>query len=76
MFALASNLGNFLRLLIQPKPVWHWTLTTLRKTPILIEAKVTRQSEHVTIQLAEVAVTRNLYVAMHDRFARGANRLS
>jgi len=31
LFALAYNLGNFLRRLALPRPVRHWSLTTLRE---------------------------------------------
>ena len=70
LFALAYNLGNFLRRLALPKPVRHWSLTTLREKLIKIGAKVTRHSKYVTFYLAEVAVTRNLFAAILDRIAR------
>ena len=70
LFALAYNLGNFLRRLALPKPVRHWSLTTLREKLIKIGAKVTRHAKYVTFQLAEVAVTRNLFAAILDRIAR------
>ena len=54
LFALAYNLGNFLRRLALPKPVRHWSLTTLKEKLIKIGAKVTRHSKYVTFQLAEV----------------------
>ena len=69
-FALAYNLGNFLRRLALPKPVRHWSLTTLREKLIKIGAKVTRHSKYVFFQLAEVAVTRNLFAAILDRIER------
>jgi DDE family transposase len=70
LFALAYNLGNFLRRLALPKPVRHWSLTTLREKLIKIGAKVTRHAKYVTFQLAEVAVTRNLFAAILDRITR------
>jgi hypothetical protein len=70
LFALAYNLGNFLRRLALPKPVRHWSLTTLREKLIKIGAKVTRHAKYVTFQLAEVAVTRNLFAAILARIAR------
>ena len=70
LFALAYNLGNFLRRLALPKPVRHWSMTTLREKLIKIGAKVTRHSKYVTFQLAEVAVTRNLFAAILDRITR------
>jgi hypothetical protein len=70
LFALAYNLGNFLRRLALPKAVRHWSLTTLRDKLIKIGAKVTRHSKYVTFQLAEVAITRNLFETILDRIAR------
>ena len=70
LFALAYNLGNFLRRLALPKPVQHWSLTTLREKLIKIGAKVTRHAKYVTFQLAEVAVTRHLFAAILNRIAR------
>jgi len=40
LFALAYNLGNFLRRLALPRSVKHWSLTTLREKLIKIGAKV------------------------------------
>lgn len=70
LFALAYNLGNFLRRLALPKLVRHWSLTTLREKLIKIGAKVTRHSKYVFFQLAEVAVTRNLFAGILNRIAR------
>ena len=70
LFALAYNLGNFLRRLALPRDVAHWSLTTLREKLIKIGAKVTRHSKNVFFQLAEVAVTRKLFAAILERIAR------
>ena len=70
MFALTYNLCNFLRQMALPKPIRHWSLTTLREKLIKIGAKVTRHARYVTFQLAEVALTRNLFAAILDRIAR------
>jgi hypothetical protein len=58
LFALAYNLGNFLQRLALPKPVKHWSLTTLREKLTKIGAKVVRHAKYVTFPLAEVAVPR------------------
>jgi hypothetical protein len=52
------------------KPVRHWSLTTLREKLIKIGAKVTRHSKSVFFQLAEVAITRNLFATILDRIAQ------
>ena len=67
LFALAYNLGNFLRRLALPEGVSHWSLTTLRDKLIKIGAKVVRHARYVTFQLAEVAVPRELFRAILDR---------
>jgi hypothetical protein len=70
LFALAYNLGNFLRRLALPRKVKHWSLTTLREKLIKIGAKVVHHSRYVTFQLAEVAVPRDLFAAILKRISR------
>jgi len=61
LFALAYNLGNFLRRLALPKAIKHWSLTTLREKLIKIGAKVVTHSRYVIFQMAEVAIPRWLF---------------
>jgi hypothetical protein len=70
LFALAYNLGNFLRRLALPRSVEHWSLTTLREKVVKIGAKVVKHSRYVIFQLAEVAVPRELFAAILGRIAR------
>jgi hypothetical protein len=70
LFALAYNLGNFLRRLALPVSVSHWSLTTLREKLIKIGAKVVSRSRYITFQMAEVAVPRKLYAAILRRIRR------
>ena len=70
LFALAYNLGNFLRRLVLPRPMKTWTMTTLREKLIKIGAKVVRHAKYVTFQMAEVAVPRRLYRAILERIRR------
>ncbi len=70
LFALAYNLGNFLRRLALPSSVKHWSLTTLREKLIKIGAKVVQHAKYVTFQMAEVAVPRDLFAAILDRIQR------
>ena len=70
LFALAYNLGNFLRRLALPRSVKHWSLTTLREKLIKIGAKVVRHAKYVMFQMAEVAVPRELFVAILERIRR------
>jgi hypothetical protein len=70
LFALAYNLGNFLRQLVLPKPIKGWTLTTLREKLIKIGAKVVAHAKYLTFQLAEVAIPRKLFARILERIAR------
>src|SRR5215467_202899 len=70
LFALAYNLANFLRQLVLPKLIKNWTLTTLREKLIKIGAKVVSHSKYVIFQLAEVAVSRQLFAAILERIGR------
>jgi Transposase DDE domain group 1 len=70
LFALAYNLGNFLRQLALPRPVRTWTLTTLRDKLIKIGAKVVHHARAMTFQPAEVAVPRALFAAILGRIGR------
>ena len=45
-----------------PKTVERWSLTSLREKLIKIGAKVVRHGRYVTFQLAEVAVSRQMFV--------------
>lgn len=69
LFALAYNLGNFLRRLALPRSVAHWSLTTLREKLIKIGAKVVRHARYVVFQMAEVAVPEELFAAILARIA-------
>jgi hypothetical protein len=70
LFALAYNLGNFLRRLALPKSVKQWSLRTLRDKLIKIGAKVVSHSRYVIFQMAEVAVPQMLFREILDRIRR------
>jgi hypothetical protein len=70
LFALAYNLGNFLRRLALPQSVKTWSLRTLCEKLIKIGAKVVRHSRYVVFQMAEVTVSRNLFGKILERIER------
>ena len=70
LFALAYNLGNFLRPLVLPRPVKHWTMTTLREKLIKIGAKAVHHALYVVFQMAKVAVPLELFAAIPERIQR------
>ena len=70
MFALAYNLGNFLRRLVLPKKMKDWSLRTLQVKLIKIGAKVVRHSRYVIFQMAEVMVSRSLFQEILEKIHR------
>ncbi len=70
LFALAYNLGNFLRRLALPNSVKKWSLRTLREKLVKIGAKVVRHSRYVVFQMAEVVVSRILFQQILERISR------
>jgi hypothetical protein len=67
LFVLAYNLGNFLRRLVLPGKVKHWSLRTLLVKLIKIGAKVLRHSRHVIFQMAEVAIRKEVFAEILSR---------
>jgi len=67
LFVLVYNLGNFLRRLVLPRAVRHWSLRSLQAKLIKIGAKVVTHSRRIIFQLAEVAVPRMLFEAILKR---------
>ena len=70
LHALAYNLGNFMRTLALPKSAEPWSLTSLREKLIKIGAKVVSHGRYVTFQLAEVAVSRQMFADILMLIAR------
>jgi len=70
LHALAYNLGNFMRTLAMPKTAEPWSLTSLKEKLIKIGAKIVRHGRYVTFQLAEVAVSREMFADILSLIAR------
>jgi hypothetical protein len=68
--ALASNLGNFVRMLAMPKTADPWSLTSLREKLIKIGAKVVAHGRYVTFQAPEVVVSRQMFADILSLIAR------
>jgi hypothetical protein len=70
LFALAYNLGNFLRRLALPKKMKDWSLRTLQVKLIKIGAKVVKHSRYVIFQMAEVMVSKSLFHEILEHIRR------
>ncbi len=55
LFALAYNLGNFLRQVALPRSIRYWSLTTLHDKLVKIGVKVISHARYTIFQMAEVA---------------------
>jgi len=61
LHALAYNLANFLRTVVLPEEVQHWSLTSIRDKLVTIGAKLVTHARYAIFQMAEVAVPRDLF---------------
>ena len=70
LHVLACNLGNFMRTLAMPKAAEPWSLTSLREKLIKIGAQVVSHGRYVTFQLAEIAVSRQMFAEILSLIAQ------
>ena len=70
LFILAYNLGNFLRRLGLLKAVKDWSLCSLQVKLIKIGGRIVRHARRMVLQLAEVAVARELFAAILEQVTR------
>jgi hypothetical protein len=70
LFVLAYNLGNFLRRLALPKAIKDWSLRSIQVKLIKIGGRIVRHARQIVFQLAEVAVSRDLFAAILKRISR------
>ena len=66
-FVLAYNLANFFRRLALPKEVERWSLQTIKVRLVKTGARLVRHARQLTIQMAEAAVPRRLWLALLRR---------
>jgi hypothetical protein len=70
LFVVSNNLANFLRRLSLPTEIKHCSLRSLLVKLIKIGAKVVHSNRYVTFQMAEVAVSRDLFAPILLRIER------
>ena len=61
LFVLAYNLGNFIRKLTLPESVNHWSLRSVQTKLIKMGGRLVRHARRLVFQLAEVAVSREVF---------------
>ena len=62
----ASSIA-FARAVALPKEMTRWSLTTLREKLVKIGARLVRNARRLVLQMAEVAVTRDLFAQILSR---------
>ena len=70
LFVLAYNLGNFMRRLTLPESVKHWSLRSVQTKLIKMGGRLMRHAGRLVFQLAEVAVSREIFRQVLERIAR------
>jgi hypothetical protein len=67
LFILAYNLGNFLRRLALPEVIKDWSLRSVQVKLIRIGARMVRHARRIIFQMAEVAITGEVFTALLQR---------
>jgi hypothetical protein len=67
LFALAYNLGHFLRRLTRPKAVTEWSLRRVQLKLIKTGARLVRHARRLVVQMTEVAGPRDVWLAILER---------
>ena len=70
LFIMAYNLGNFLRRLVLPESMKHWSLTSLQTRMIKTGGRLVRHARRLVFQLAEVLVSREMLCGIMERIGR------
>jgi hypothetical protein len=70
LFVLTYNLGNFMRRLVLPEDMKHWTLTSLQTRLIKTGGRLVRHARRLVFQLAEVLGTREMLTGILERISR------
>ena len=69
LFVLAYNLGNFMRRLTLPESVKHWSLRSVQTKLIKMGGRLVRHARRLVFQLAEVAVSWEVFRQVLERIA-------
>ena len=69
LFVLAYNLGNFMRRLTLPESVKHWSLRSVQTKLIKMGGRLMRHAGRLVFQLAEAAVSREIFRQVLERIA-------
>jgi hypothetical protein len=69
LFILADHLGHFLWRLTRPKAVMAWSLRSVQLKLVKTGARLVRHARRLVFQMAEVAVPRDVWMAILERIS-------
>jgi len=70
LFILAYNSGNFLRTLVLPKKIRHWSLKTIQLKLIKIGGRLIKHARYYWLLLAEVSITAKIFSGLMNNIRK------
>lgn len=70
LFIMAYNLGNFLRTLILPEGIKHWSLRSIQLKLIKIGGRLIKHARYYWLLLAETSVTEKIFSGLMTNIKR------
>ena len=70
LFILAYNLGNFLRTLVLPKKIKHWSLKTIQLKLIKTGGRLIKHARYYYLLLAEVSITEKIFSGLMNNIRK------
>ena len=70
LFLLAYNLGNFLRTLVLPKKIKHWSLKTIQLKLIKTGGRLIKHARYYCLLLAEVSITEKIFSGLMNNIRK------
>jgi hypothetical protein len=70
LFILAYNAGNFLRTLVLPKKIKHWSLKTIQLKLIKIGGRLIKHARYYWLLLAEVSITAKIFSGLMNNIRK------
>jgi hypothetical protein len=70
LFILAYDLGNFLRTLVLPKKIKHWSLKTIQLRLIKTGGRLIKHARYYCLLLAEVSITEKIFSGLMNNIRK------
>jgi hypothetical protein len=70
LFLLAYDLGNFLRTLVLPKKIKHWSLKTIQLKLIKTGGRLIKHARYYCLLLAEVSITEKIFSGLMNNIRK------